>query len=113
MNINLVHTVEPALGMGYIAGTGDGVVTLDGIPARRLILLYEILSREKLVLVRRTFSLSNGHYMFKRLDASKKYLVMVRDFKKQFEPCAWDYVTPATDLTIDEQQALWQSWRTI
>lgn len=56
-------------------------------------------------------SLKNGHYMFLGLDASKEYLVIVRDFKKEFEPFAWDYVKPADDLTIDEQQAMWQTWQ--
>lgn len=94
---------------GYIAGVGDGIVTVLGKPADRKIYLFDIatMARERVVT-----SLKNGHYIFKGLDPSKEYLVMVRDFKRELEPFAWDYVKPATDLTLDEQHALWASWQT-
>ena len=47
------------------------------------------------------------------LEPNKEYLVMVRDYKKELEPFCWDYVKPADDLTITEQNALWQSWQTL
>lgn len=96
-------------GKGYIAGTGDGIVTVAGVPAARRVWL---LNAQSLVIERVVTSLKNGHYLFMGLDPAKKYLVMVRDYKKEYEPFAWDYVTPADDLTIEEQQALWKTWQT-
>lgn len=93
----------------YIAGTGDGIVTVAGQPASRDIWL---LNAQTMAVEQVMASLKNGHYLFTGLDSNKKYLVMARDYKKEFEPFAWDYVTPADDLTIAEQQALWLSWQT-
>ena len=93
----------------YIAGSGNGIVTVNGVPASRHIFLFDANSTE---LLRRTVSLSNGHYIFNGLDSTKQYIVMARDYNKEYEPAVWDYVTPATDLTIAEQQELWQSWQT-
>tara|TARA_R110002124_G_scaffold67747_4_gene183797 strand:- start:1051 stop:1380 length:330 start_codon:yes stop_codon:yes gene_type:complete len=93
---------------GYIAGSADGIVTVQGKPASRKIWLLDAqtMSVEQIVT-----SLKNGHYLFMGLDLTKEYLVMVRDYKKEFEPFAWDYVKPANDLTIAEQQDLWQTWQ--
>ena len=95
---------------GYIAGSGDGIVTVMGSPASRDIYL---LDANDMQLLRRTTSLPNGHYIFMALDPDAEYLVMVRDYKKELEPFAWDCVKPANDLTLIEQQALWASWQTI
>lgn len=94
---------------GYIAGTSDGIVTVVGKPASRKIWLLDAatMAVEQVVT-----SLKNGHYMFLGLDPAKKYLVMVRDYKREHEPFVWDYVKPADDLTIDEQMALQASWQT-
>lgn len=94
---------------GYIAGSNDGIVTVVGKPASRKIYLLNTLT---LAIEETQWSLENGHYLFMSLDPSKKYLVMVRDYKKEYEPFVWDDVKPADDLTIAEQQALWQSWQT-
>lgn len=94
---------------GYIAGSGDGIVTVQGKPASRKIWLLDAVTMEVEQVVT---SLKNGHYMFLGLDTEKEYLVMVRDYKRELEPFAWDYVKPAEDLTVAEQQALWQSWQT-
>lgn len=94
---------------GYIAGRNDGIVTVSGKPASRKIFL---LNAETLGIERTQWSLPNGHYGFFGLNTTREYLVMVRDYKRELEPFVWDYVTPASDLTIDEQQALWQSWQT-
>lgn len=94
---------------GYIAGSGDGIVTVQGKPAPRKIWLLDAVT---LAIVQVATSLPNGHYLFMGLDPAKRYLVMARDYKKEFEPMAWDDVKPADDLTIAEQQALWQSWQT-
>lgn len=93
---------------GYIAGSADGIVTVQGKPASRKIWLLDATT---MAVERVVTSLKNGHYMFLGLDPAKEYLVMVRDYKKEFEPFAWDFVKPADDLTIDEQQTLWQSWQ--
>lgn len=93
---------------GYIAGSADGIVTVQGKPASRKIWL---LDAQTMAVEQVIASLSNGHYIFMGLDPAKEYLVMARDYKKEFEPFAWDYVKPANDLTVTEQQALWQSWQ--
>lgn len=93
---------------GYIAGSGDGLVTVRGKAAARKIWL---LNARTLQIEQVASSLQNGHYLFMGLDLNKRYLVMVRDYKKEFEPFVWDHVQPADDLTIDEQQALWASWQ--
>ena len=93
---------------GYIAGSGDGIVTVQGKPASRKIWL---LNAKTMVVEQVITSLKNGHYMFLGLNPDSRYLVMVRDYKKEFEPFAWDEVPPADDLTIDEQQTLWQTWQ--
>lgn len=94
---------------GYIAGSGDGIVTAQGKPASRKIWL---LNAQTMAVEQVITSLKNGHYMFLGLDLAKKYMVMVRDYKKEYEPFVWDYVKPADDLTVAEQQAVWQSWQT-
>ncbi len=96
-------------GVGYIAGVGDGIVTVQGKPSQRRIWLINI---QTMAVEQVVTSLKNGHYLFMGLDPDKRYLVMVRDYKKEFEPFAWDQVPPATDRTINEQQALWASWQT-
>lgn len=93
---------------GYIAGSGDGIVIVLGKPASRKIWL---LNAQTLAIEFTQWSLNNGHYLFLGLDPNKEYLAMVRDYKRELEPFAWDYVKPANDLTIDEQQALWQTWQ--
>lgn len=100
-------------GSGYIAGTGNGIVTVNGQPAIRPIYLFEFFACQTPILVAKTFSDSKGRYLFMNLDTTKKYLVMCRDFapiadEQRFEPAVWDYVAPATDLSMAEQQALWQ-----
>ena len=94
----------------YIAGSGDGIVTVNGVAASRHIFLFDANSME---LLRRITSLPNGHYIFNGLDSTKQYVVMARDYNKEYEPAVFDYVTPATDLTIQQQQELWQSWQTL
>ena len=95
---------------GYIAGTADGVVTVNGVVARRDIVLLDAID---LSVLQRSQSLSNGHYLLNGLDPSKQYLIMARDYNKEYEPAVWDYVTSATDLTFEQQQELWQSWQTL
>ena len=56
----------------------------------------------------RTHSLPNGQYLLRGLNPAKRYLIMARDYQGEYEPYCYDHVAPATDLTLDEQQALWQ-----
>lgn len=102
-----IHGIDNS---GYIAGTGDGIVTVASKPASRKIWLF---NAQTMALEKTVASLPNGHYIFMNLNPDKEYLVMVRDYKKEYEPFVWDYVKPADDLTIAEQQALRQSWQTI
>ena len=112
MNFIPIYFAIPIM-QGYIAGSGDGIVTINGSPVSRPIYLYEVGGGISIpTLVARQASLLNGRYLFMGLDPTKQYLVMCRDSEKEYEPFCWDYVVPATDLTIAEQQALWQSWQT-
>lgn len=96
------------LSNGYIAGADGGIVTVRGKPAQRDIWL---LNAQTMVVEQVITSLNNGHYLFMGLDPTKEYLVVARDYKKEYEPFVWDYVQPADDLTVAEQQALWASWQ--
>lgn len=81
-------------GKGYIAGTGAGIVTINGIPARRKILLYDCKS---LRCVRSTWSNADGTYLLPHLDPRREYLVLARDYKGEYEPVAYDFVRPKVD----------------
>lgn len=93
---------------GYIAGTQDGIVAVGGVSSARQVI---VLNADTLSIVQKTYSLKNGHYLIPSLDPNQQYLIMARDYKKEYEPAVWDYVTPATDLTVAEQQELWESWQ--
>lgn len=96
--------------IGFIAGSGNGIVTVNGTPAQREILVMDAQVQD-FRFIQRVHSLKNGHYWISELDPDKTYLVMCRDHEKQYEPCVYDYVQPATDLTLAEQQQLWESWQ--
>lgn len=104
-----VYTSLSLAHSGYIAGANDGIVTVAGKPASRKIWL---LDAKTMAVEQVITSLKNGHYLFMGLDPAKKHLVMVRDYKKEYEPFVWDDVTAADDLTIVEQQTLWASFQT-
>lgn len=104
-----IFSVKAGGGQGYIAGTSDGIVTVAGQPAARQIAVFDA---ESLALQTVTMSLPSGHYIITGLNPNKRYLIMGRDYTKVYEPAVFDYVTPATDLTIQQQQALWNSWQT-
>ena len=97
--------------IGYIAGSGDGLFTLNGTPAVGEILCMDV-TNGSYQFIYRGSSFKNGHWLIDELDPNKQYIVMARDHNKEYEPAVWDYVTPATDLTIAQQQELWQSWQT-
>lgn len=93
---------------GYIAGTDDGIVTVVSTPTSRAI---TVLNADTLHYVCTATSTLKGNYLIMGLDPNKRYLIMARDHKREYEPFAWDWVVPATDLTITEQWALWESWQ--
>lgn len=96
-------------GNGYIAGTGSGIVTVYGQPAKRRIWLLAV---ETMQVIDAVYSTASGNYLFAALNPDYEYLVLGRDNLKQYEPVAWDFVKPATDKTVVEQIALWKSWQT-
>ena len=100
---NLLHGTNHK---GYIAGTGDGIATVAGVSSQRDIVLFDA---QDLSIVQRSQSLKNGHYLLNNLNPSKQYLIMARDYNSEYEPAVFDYVTPATDLTVKQQQELWES----
>ena len=93
-------------GVGYLAGTDEGIVTAGGSPAVRRVYLYY-----NHRLIRETTSNAEGHYAFLCLDPQREYLIMARDWMRHYEPVAYDNVRPATNITPQEQWRLWQSWR--
>lgn len=100
---------------GYIAGSGDGIVTVRGVPSSRKLWLLDATT---MLVEQANTSLNNGHYMFLGLNPLQKYVVIVRDFEPDGirwtgEAAIWDYVEPATDLTLDDQLGLFLSWQTI
>lgn len=106
--LSLVHS-------GYIAGSGDGIVTVKGTPSARKIWLF---NSNTMMVEQTVMSLRNGHYMIFGLNPNKLYVVMVRDFAPDGsrwtgEAVVWDYVKPATDIDLDAQQGLWNAWQTI
>lgn len=104
----LIGLYSTATGSAYIAGANDGIVTVRGSPASRRIWL---LNAKSMAVEQVVKSLNNGHYIFLGLNPDKEYLVMVRDYKRELEPFAWDYVKPLDDLSFSDQKALWASWQ--
>ncbi|MBF0803365.1 hypothetical protein IR141_03195 [Neisseria sp. 19428wB4_WF04] len=79
-------------GGGFIAGRGDGILTVGGQPAEQRILLFE---RETFALVRGVWSRPDGTYLLDRINPDRDYLVLALDHKRQYEPVAYDFVRPA------------------
>ncbi|SNU78701.1 Uncharacterised protein [Neisseria zoodegmatis] len=79
-------------GGGFIAGRGDGILTVGGQPAERRILLFE---RGTFKLVRGAWSRPDGTYLLDRINPDRDYLVLALDHKRQYEPVAYDFVRPA------------------
>lgn len=98
-------TQTAAINSGYIAGTGGGIVSIDGKGAARRIYLLDAQTLQVLYV---NHALNNGHYLLRGLDPSREYLLIARDHLRNYEPVAYDYVRPATDLTHVEQEELWQ-----
>ena len=105
-----IYYPKSANAKAYIAGTADGIVSINGSPASRPVYLIDA---DTLNIVDVILSTNKGNYLFTGIEPNKKYLVMARDYNHEYEPAVWDYVTPVTDLTPTQQQELWQSWQTL
>lgn len=105
MHLNLGAVLT---GSGYIAGSGDGIVTAQGTAVSGKIWL---LNAQTMAVEQVITSLSSGRYIFMGLDFDKRYLVMSRDYKKELEPFCFDNVKAADDLTIEQQHTMWASWQ--
>lgn len=111
--VSLDMTNALYLQKGYVAGTQDGIVTVNAFPAMRPI---HVFNAHTLQWVQSVTSTKNGNYLITGLDETALYLIMARDLPptdgvQRYEPAVWDYVSPATDLTLSEQMQLWQSWQ--
>ncbi len=97
-------------GNGYFAGTADGIVTIAGAPAAREIYCF---NAKTLELVRITWSFDNGHYIVPNLSTDYQYLLLCRDHKNEYAPIGWDWRTPATEMTYQQQMAKVEEWRNV
>ena len=85
---------DPQL-LGFIAGNGNGIVTVDGKPSQKRIIVFERI--HAFPCMRQTWSNADGSYLIPWLDVSKIYTVMAVDDKEKYEPDVWDYIKPAID----------------
>ncbi len=97
-------------GNGYFAGESDGIVTVgdNEIPSSRQIHCFDA---RTLVLIKSAWSLPNGRFLFTELSTEHEYLLVGRDYMKQYRPEAWDYRVPETGLSSLELKQLWESWQ--
>ncbi|ULJ69293.1 hypothetical protein MIS45_11235 [Wielerella bovis] len=81
-------------GKGFIAGTkgGVGIVTVNGKPARRKILL---LDQATMIWARSTWSAQDGSYRFEHLDETREFLILAVDnYNSFYRPVSWDKIKP-------------------
>lgn len=81
-------------GKGFIAGKkgGTGIVTVNGKPARRRILLIE---QSTLTWARCTWSAEDGSYLFEHLDEKREFLILAVDnYNSYYRPVSWDKIRP-------------------
>lgn len=81
-------------GSGYFAGESPGLVTVNGRPARRQIFVMDRLSMK---IVGGTWSDEDGTWRISHLNQNRKYLIIALDHKQEYEPVAWDWVSPVVD----------------
>lgn len=84
-------------GKAWISGVGEGIVTINGIPAVRQVVALE---QSSLTVVAKTWSFPDGTYLLPNLDKSKQYIVMAYDYKGDYAPVAESHITPHSPLTI-------------
>ena len=103
-------------GLGYFAGTANGVLTAGGLRATREIRLFKIHFEsighgDFLEQIAITHSNEQGNWLFWGIDETAKYLIMARDNKSDYEPFCYDCISPATDLNIKEQIEIFRLYR--
>ena len=77
----------------FIAGQGNGIVTVVGKPERKRIILLE--RRNLLPCVRQTWSFRDGSYVFEGLNPDTVFMVIAVDDQEKYEPVAWDFIKAA------------------
>ncbi len=90
--LGIITYNDPQL-TGFIAGAGNGIVTVDGKPGQKRIIVFERI--DTLPILRTTWSNADGTYLIDNLDKDKTYLVMAFDDKQKYEPVAWDFIKAA------------------
>lgn len=80
------------LGSGYLAGQGDGIVTVAGARASRPI---TVLAASSMRIVARTRSDDLGNWRVDNLNADRKYIVIAVDTQRQFNAVIRDNIQPA------------------
>ena len=90
--LRIISYNDPQL-TGFIAGTGNGIVTVDGKPSQKRIVIFERI--DSLPILRQIWSNPDGTYLIDNLDKDKTYLVMAFDDKQKYEPVAWDFIKAA------------------
>ena len=78
-------------GDGFIAGTGKGVVTVDGQPSSRRVYLFE---QSSMTCIDDMWSNDNGEYRFSNLSDKFRYMVLARDYTGKYSPVSVDNVIP-------------------
>ena len=91
-SLGIITYNDPQL-TGFIAGTGNGIVTVDGKPSQKRIVIFERIY--SLPILRQIWSNPDGTYLIDNLDKDKTYLVMAFDDKQKYEPVAWDFIKAA------------------
>ena len=79
-------------GRGFIAGQGDGVVTVAGATASRPVIVFDKTSFKPLA---RTVSDTDGTYRIIGIDENRKVFVVAFDPSGQFNAVIRDNITPA------------------
>lgn len=78
-------------GKTWISGVGEGIVTINGIPAVRQVVALE---QPSLTVAAQTWSFPDGTYLLPNLDKSRLYIVMAYDYKGDYPPVAESHITP-------------------
>lgn len=92
---------------GFFAGRDEGIVSAGGKAARKPVVVMDAVT---LYVLASGWSLPSGHYLLRNIPPGRACLLIARDTQRGYEPFAYDWITPSTALSGDEQAALWQSW---
>ena len=79
-------------GRGFIAGQGDGLVTVAGSPASRPVF---VLDKQTLIPLVSSVSGNDGTYMMRGINPNRKVIVLAFDTTGQFNAVIRDNITPA------------------